>query len=92
MIIQDFSDNYSRETALRKSFSIAKYTGYLITAIAERYNVILVSGIAPDQLYNSHIHGASSVWEALNIARHIKGEKMSAYFMPFAANTLPRLL
>jgi len=89
MIMEDFSDNYSREKALRESFSIAKYTGYLITLIAERFNVILVSSIDPKQLESSGIRGVSSIQEALNMAKHIKGGSLSVYFMPIAANTLP---
>ncbi len=91
IMLEDFSDNYSREKALRKCFSVAKYTGYLITKIAEEYNVILVSALDPEQLKNAGIKAAASVQEALQIAGQLKGSSMTAYYMPCGANTLPRL-
>jgi nickel-dependent lactate racemase len=90
-MIEGFKDNYNREKALRESFSVAKYTGYLITEIAESFNVILVSSLNSRLLRNAGIQGAGSVQEALDIARQLKGDSMSVYFMPYGANTLPRL-
>ncbi|MGE5632424.1 MAG: nickel-dependent lactate racemase [Caulobacteraceae bacterium] len=91
MIMEEFSDNDSREKAVRESFTVAKYTGYLITVIAEHYNVILVSSLEQKQLKNSGVRTAANLEEALNIATQIKGNRMSAYFIPCGANTLPRL-
>lgn len=91
MMIEGFNDNYSREKTLRESFSVAKYSGYLIAKIAENFNVILVSSLDPKLLKNSGIQGAASVEEALDVAGQLKGDGMSVYFMPCGANTLPRL-
>lgn len=91
MMLEQFSDNYSREKALRDNFSVAKYTGYLITEIAEKFNVILVSSLNPKQLKNSGIKAAASIQDALDIAEKLRGGNMTAYYMPCGANTLPRL-
>lgn len=91
-IIENFSENYSREKAVREDFSIAKYTGYLITEIAENFNVILVSSLNPELLRNSNIKAASNVNEALDIAFKQKGINAKVYFMPNGANTLPRII
>lgn len=90
-IMRGFSDNYSREKALRENFSIAKYTGYLITVIAERFKVILVSSLDQSLLKNTGIIGANSVQEAMDIAG-LKEAGTKVYYMPFGANTLPVLL
>ena len=90
-MIEDFSDNYSREKALRELFSVAKYTGYLIAEIAENFNVILVSSLNSKLLGNANIKVASDVEDALNIAIQEKGIDSKIYCMPYGANTLPRL-
>jgi nickel-dependent lactate racemase len=91
MMLEEYKDNYYREKALRESFSVAKYTGYLIAEIAEKFNVILVSSLDPKQLKNSGIQTAANVQEAFYIAKKTRGSGMSAYYMTCGANTLPRL-
>jgi lactate racemase len=91
-IIEEFSENTSRERALREAFTVEKYTGYLIAEIAESFNVILVSSLNPKALENTSIKVTESVEEALDIARQLKGDGMRTYFMPYGANTLPRLV
>lgn len=91
MMLEEFSDNCSREKALRESFSVAKYTGYLITKIAESFNVILVSSLDPEQLKDAGIQVVTSVEKALDITRQLKGCNTSYYFMPCGSNTLPSL-
>jgi nickel-dependent lactate racemase len=91
-MLEEFSDNYSREKALREIFSIAKYTGYLIAEIAERFNVILVSSLNSKGLRNANIKVATDVNDALTIAFKQKGKDAKIYLMPNGANTLPRLI
>ncbi len=89
-MLEGFRDNRSREKALRESFSVAKYTGYLIAAIAERFNVILVSELKQRELVNSGIRTAD-IHEALDILRKTDFGRQSVYIMPSGSNTLPRL-
>lgn len=91
-MLEEFSDNYCREKALRENFSIAKYTGYLIAEIAENYNVILVSSLNSRLLENANIKVAADVSEALNLAIQQKGIDAKIYLMPNGANILPRLI
>jgi nickel-dependent lactate racemase len=91
-MLEEFSDNYSREKSLRENFSIAKYTGYLIAEIAETYNVVLVSSLNSKLLGNANIKAAVDVNEALNLAIQQKGIDAKIYIMPNGANILPRLI
>ena len=91
-MLEEFSDNYSREKALREVFSIAKYTGYLIAEIAESFNVILVSSLNSKLLHNANIKKAANVDEAITIAMEHKGLDSKIYLMPNGANILPRLI
>ncbi len=92
MIIEAFKENISREKSLREAYTIEKYTGYLIAEIAENFEVILVSKLDPVSLKNTSIKVAANIAEALDIARQLKGDRMTAYLMPYGANTLPRPL
>lgn len=91
-MLEEFSDNCSREKALREIFSIAKYTGYLIAEIAENFNVILVSSLNSKLLINANIKVTMDVNEALTIALQQKGLDAKIYLMANGANTLPRLI
>lgn len=91
MMLEEFNDNCSREKALRESFSVAKYTGYLITEIAEHFNVILVSSIDSQKMKCSGIRAATSVQEAMDIVKKANAGRLHTYFMPSGSSTLPRL-
>lgn len=91
-MLEEFSDNYSREKALREQFSIAKYTGYLIAEIAENFQVVLVSSLDSKLLGNANIKVAADVNEALNMAIQQKGTDAKIYLMPNGANILPRII
>ena len=91
-MLEGFSDNYSREKALRENFSIAKYTGYLIAEIAEEFNVILVSSLNSKLLRNANIQVTEDVNQALAMAIQQKGMDAKIYLMPNGANTLPRFV
>jgi nickel-dependent lactate racemase len=91
LMLEDYCDNYSREKAVRESFTVAKYTGYLITEIAEHFKVILVSSIDPQRLKNSGIRTAGCLQEAMDMAKSTADGKLSVYIMPSGASTLPRL-
>ncbi|KAB3526233.1 nickel-dependent lactate racemase family protein [Alkaliphilus serpentinus] len=90
-IIQNYKDNYSREVALRADYTIAKYTGFLISKIAEDYKVILVSELNPQSLESINIQITTTLEEALSIAKEKTKESLKTYIMPYGANTLPKL-
>lgn len=88
-IIKDFDDNLAREQELRRSFTIAKYSGFLITEAAANYRIILVSGLAPDLLAAAGIQVVTSLAQAMKIARKSLPENFMTYVIPLAANVLP---
>lgn len=87
-IINEFKNNAERGAELRKNYTIAKYTGYLICEIAENYNVIFVSAISKNKLKNCGIKIADSLQSAKELS--ICQEECSlVYVMPNGGNTLP---
>lgn len=90
-IIQNYDSLYSREEALRENYSIAKYIGYYITEVAEKYKLILVSNLCDKDFSTTNIHVVKSVEQALELAFKLKGEKSRAYLMPHGATTFPQL-
>lgn len=91
LMLEGFGDCSSREKALRESFTVAKYTGYLISRIAEDFKVILVSSIEPGKLRNCGIHTAATPEEAMEIVKARALRDLKAYYMPNGSSTLPRL-
>jgi len=88
-IIADFDSNLAREQELRRSFTIAKYTGFLITEAAANYRIILVSDLAPDLLASAGIQVVDSLDKAMALAQKALPEDFKAYVIPLAANVLP---
>jgi lactate racemase len=89
VIIQNYPDNASREEELRRIFSISKYTGYLITSIADKFNVILVSNIDEKIISNSNIKIVRELNEALKIAYKDKEKCIKTYVVPNGSSILP---
>lgn len=90
-IITEYHNNDSREKEIRKAFTIAKYSGYLICDIAEKYNVILVSDIDKNIFKNSKIQAANSIEEVFDKGFFREKDFKKIYVMPNGANTLPML-
>ncbi len=92
--LRDFDTMHHREEALRKDFSIGGYVGFLFAETAEKYNLILVTSIPQEQLSHTKIRCASTLEEALAIARELCGDaldQMPAALLPFGGSTLPVL-
>lgn len=89
-IISNFENNMQREMELRRDYTIAKYTGFLITEIAEKYNIILVSSLKSKLLKDAGISCVDSMEDALQLAMK-KDKNATIYIMPHGANTLPVL-
>lgn len=87
-IINEFENNAQRELELRKDYTIAKYTGFLICEIAENYNVIFVSDIPKNKLKNCNMTIVNSLQSALELV-NIDEKCDSIYVMPSGGNTLP---
>lgn len=90
-IITEYDRDDSREKEVRKAFTIAKYSGYLICNIAENYNVILVSDIDKNIFKNSKIQAVNSIDEAFHKCFFSEKDFGKVYIMPNGANTLPMI-
>ncbi|ABR46791.1 conserved hypothetical protein [Alkaliphilus metalliredigens QYMF] len=88
-IITGFESNLARETELRRNYTIAKYAGFLVTEIAAKYKVILVSEIDPVLLEAANIKVVSTLESALKLVGGIQDAILKTYVIPKAANVLP---
>lgn len=88
-IIAEFKTNYEREMEIRKNYTIAKFTGYLIAEIAEKYKVILVTGMDKKIFNGTGIQVFKHIDEALNKVYREKGKNIKTYVMPSGGCTLP---
>jgi len=88
-IIQNHTNNFERERALRSNFTISRYTGYLITKRIEDINLILVTELEKEILDNTDIRVVKTLAEAFKIVEAEFDQLPQSYIMPAAANTLP---
>lgn len=56
---------HEREQALRDKFSIGVFVGYYLADSAEKYQIILVSEMPPENFANTKIHPVKTLAEAL---------------------------
>lgn len=89
-IIEGFKDNLEREKELRRNYTIAKFTGFLVTEVAERYKILLVSSMKSKALTEAGIKILDTVEEALQAAIE-DNKEAKVYVMPHGANTFPLL-
>lgn len=91
-IIRNYPDNAAREEELRRNFSISKYTGYLITLVADKYDVILVSDIDEKSIDNSNIRIFRDLNQALETVYKDSDKCIKTYIMPNASSILPTII
>lgn len=86
-IINNFENNSEREEELRKNFTIAKFTAYLICKIAEEFNVILISDISGKILNKANINVIKDDEDLSDLFKNENNHKV--YIMPNGSNILP---
>ena len=88
-----YSDMQAREKALRDTFSIVSYVGFLFAEAAEKHNLILVTDMDAALFGKTKMHVCHSLDEALDKARHFLGQELDVrtIIMPHGASTLPKL-
>lgn len=91
-LILNYDNIFDREKFVRNNFSIGKFIAYCMCETAYKFKVILVSDIKQELVKNANIIVVKTVDEALEIVYKEKGENISTYLMPHAANTLPILI
>ena len=89
--IAGFATMVEREKDLRENFSIGAFIGYLFAESAEKYHMIVVTGMDQADFGTSKIHVVKTLDQALALSRELNGGKdLRATLMPHGANTLPK--
>ena len=89
--IAGFSTMVEREKDLRENFSIGAFIGYLFAESAEKYHMIVVTGMEQSDFGSAKIHVVKTLDQALALSRELNGGKdLRATLMPHGANTLPK--
>lgn len=89
--IAGFATMVEREKDLRENFSIGAFIGYLFAESAEKYHMIVVTGMDQADFGTSKIHVVKPLDQALALSRELNGGKdLRATLMPHGANTLPK--
>ena len=89
--IAGFATMVEREKDLRENFSIGAFIGYLFAKSAEKYHMIVVTGMDQADFGTSKIHVVKTLDQALALSRELNGGKdLRATLMPHGANTLPK--
>ena len=89
--IAGFSTMLEREKDLRENFSIGAFIGYLFAESAEKYHMIVVTGMDQAAFGSAKIHAVKNLDEALELSRRLNGGRdLRATLMPHGANTLPK--
>ena len=71
-----YSDMQAREKALRDTFSIGSYVGFLFAEAAEKHNLILVTDMDAALFGKTKMHVCHTLDEALDKARHFLGQEL----------------
>lgn len=88
--IAGFNTMLEREKDLRENFSIGAFIGYLFAESAEKYHMIVVTGMDQSDFGTANIHAVRTLDEALDLSRRLNGKDLQATLMPHGANTLPK--
>ncbi len=86
-MINDFSNNRQREAFMLDNFTIAYYSGYLITKAMEKINLILVSD--NQAIKKTNLKVVENLKSAMEIVTEGVEAKLTTYLMPDAASILP---
>lgn len=92
--ITGYDSMADRERALRADFSIGGYVGFDFAEAAEKYHLILVTGLPAEKFAKTKIRTAKTLDEALDIAAGLNGgslDGLDAALLPTGAETRPYL-
>jgi nickel-dependent lactate racemase len=84
-----FKDPAAFEARLRSHYEINGQTAYSLLCKAQRFRIILVSGLPPDEVSNMQMTPAATLDAAINIARELMPDNFSYYVMPEGGTVLP---
>jgi nickel-dependent lactate racemase len=87
-----FRDLREFETELRRSYEINGQTAYAILFKAQRFRVILVSALPPEEVATMGMMPARTLDEAMSMASGLLPTDYTAYIIPQGGTVLPVLL
>lgn len=79
------------ESALRKRYEINGQTAWSVKEKAERFRIVLVSQLAPEEVATMGMIPAQTLQQALDLALPMLPADFSAYLIPEGGNVLPVL-
>lgn len=88
-IFNNFTNAEERENYLKHNFTVSRYIGYLITLIAKKHNILLVSDLESKVLNNTGIVLFKNFEDALGFAIENLDNNYKSYLIPDAANVMP---
>ncbi len=88
-IFSQYSNNLSRESALREDYTIGGYMGYHAAVIAEQHDLLVLSGLPDEQVEAMGMIPIRSLQEGIEFIKNKHGTLPPAYVMPHGGSTLP---
>ncbi len=85
-----YADNREREAALRRDYTIGGQMAYHTAVVAEKNDVLLLSGLPEEEVRAMGIIPVASLEKGLAFIRRKHGGLPEAYIMPHGGATFPR--
>lgn len=90
-ILMTYTDNRSREKALRRKYTIGGHMGYHTAVMAEENDIVIFSDLPAKDVRQIGMTAVNSLDEGINLIKEKHGGIPPAYIMPFGGSTLPVL-
>jgi nickel-dependent lactate racemase len=81
----------AREADVRALFTVPKYVCWYMCHAATRYDVIVVSSVAPELLKATKIRVVPTLEQALALVKAERGDRLRTYLIPLGSAVLPIL-
>ncbi|RQD68821.1 MAG: nickel-dependent lactate racemase [Tindallia sp. MSAO_Bac2] len=88
-LLENFDTHMEREMEMRKAFTVSKFAGFLLSQIAEDYQVYCVTDLEPEILEKLGIQVFQRVEDALKAINKKHGVNLETYIIPSGSNVLP---
>ena len=90
-LLEAFDTHMEREGEMRRAFTVSKFAGFLVSQIAEDYQVYCVTELEPVLLEKLGINVYQNVEDALEAITKEHGKNLNTYVIPSGSNVLPSL-
>ncbi len=90
-LLEAFDTHVEREEEMRRAFTVSKFAGFLVSQIAEDYQVYCVTELEPMLLEKLGIRVYRNMEDALEAIAKEHGDNLTTYVIPSGSNVLPSL-